>query len=369
MDTRVTPLRGPTGAKTAGRENRAAPAGERDERKNKEGRASPATTGEEPRLKPVLLVADLKFGHYSGALAGRSQQGSGAGGGTEFAGGVGAEDAVEDVVDVAELALKIEGVVEILRGKEFGDASIFGDAIAEAGVRFPSGHGVLLDGFVSVVAGHAFFDEVLKELAGENETVSGFEIAEHAFGKNAEFADDLGHFGEHVVDEDGGVWEDDALDTGVRDVALVPEGDVFIGGEHIAADETSEAADLLRSDRIALVGHGGAAALLGGEVLLGFADFSALEMADFESDFFERSGNECENTDVLRVAIALNDLGSDGSDLKAEAAADFFFDIGAEVGGVADGAGDFAKFHVAGGFAEASDIALIFGEPIGDFQS
>ena len=67
--------------------------------------------------------------------------------------------------------------------------------------------------------------------------------------------DDGGHFGEHVVDQDSGVGEDDALDGAVRNVALVPESDVFKGGEQIGAHDAREAANLFAGNRIALVRH------------------------------------------------------------------------------------------------------------------
>jgi len=112
--------------------------------------------------------------------------------------------------------------------------------------------------------------------------------------EDAQFADDAGGAGEHVIDERGGIGKDDALDGAVGDVAFVPEGDVFVGGEHIAAHDAGEAADLFAADGIALVGHGGAAALFATEVLFGFADFGALEVANFDGDFFERRGDERE---------------------------------------------------------------------------
>jgi len=282
---------------------------------------------------------------------------------------VGAENAGEDLVDEAELALEIESVFEVLGSEEFRDARIAGDAITETGFGLPGGHGVFLDGFVGIVAGHALFDEVLQELAGKDQAAGGFEVAEHALRENAEFADDLGHFVEHVVDEDGGIGEDDALDAAVGDVAFVPQGNVFVGGEHVAADDASEAADLLGGDGIALVGHSGTAALLGAEMFLGFADFGALEMADFDGNFFEGGSDERQGAEILRVAIALDDLGGDGSDVQAEFVADFFLNVGAQVGSVADGAGDFSELHVAGGFAETGNVALILGEPVGDFQA
>ena len=56
-----------------------------------------------------------------------------------------------------------------------------------------------------------------------------------------------------------------------------------------AAHQAGQAADLLAGYRIALVRHRGTAALLAAERLFGFADFGALQMANFEGDLFERA--------------------------------------------------------------------------------
>src|SRR5277367_363785 len=146
----------------------------------------------------------------------------------------------------------------------------------------------------------------------------------------------------------------------MRNVAFVPEGDVFVGGEHVRTHNASEAADLLAGDGIAFVGHGGAATLLSAERFFGFANFGALEVANFEGDFFERGGDESERAEILRVAIALDDLGSDRSDGEAELFADALFHFGAEMRSVADCAGNFPHSHTRGGGAEAADVALIF---------
>ena len=60
---------------------------------------------------------------------------------------------------------------------------------------------------------------------------------------------------DHVVGEDHRVGEDDPLDGGMRDVALVPERDVFEAGLQIAAQHAREPAELLALDRVALVRH------------------------------------------------------------------------------------------------------------------
>jgi len=280
-----------------------------------------------------------------------------------------AEDTGKDFVDAAKLAIQIEDVVERLGIEVLRDSRILGDAVAETGIGFPSGHSVFLDGFVGLIAGHTLFDEILKKLAGENEALSGVEVAEHAFGENTHFADDGGHFGEHVIDEDGGVWEDDALDRRVGDVAFVPESDIFVGGEHVAANEAGEAANLFTGDGIAFVGHGGAAALVAAERLFGFANFGALEMADFEGDLFESGGNEGKGAEIVGVAVAGDDLRGDAGDRQTEPLADLFFDFRAEMGSVADRARDFAEGDFTGSLAEAVDVALIFREPVGNFQA
>ena len=60
-----------------------------------------------------------------------NQGNSGTVGGAFFAGGMRAKDAGEDFVDVAELALQVEGVLELLGREEFSDTGVFGDAIAK----------------------------------------------------------------------------------------------------------------------------------------------------------------------------------------------------------------------------------------------
>src|SRR5260370_389639 len=126
-----------------------------------------------------------------------------------------------------------------------------------------------------------------------------------------------------------------------RYVAIMPQGYVFEGSEHIRAHQARKAANLFAGNRIALVRHGRAAALLAAERLFGFADFGALEVANFERNFFERGGDERQCAEKLRVAVALNHLGRDGSNDKPQALANALFHFRAKMRGVADGAGDF----------------------------
>src|SRR5580704_18799976 len=69
------------------------------------------------------------------------------------------------------------------------------------------------------------------------------------------------------------------------------------------------------------------------------------------------------------MAIALDDLRGDGTHLQTELLANFLFDFGTKMRSVAYGTGDFSEFHVADGFVEAGDVALIFSEPVGDLKA
>lgn len=168
-----------------------------------------------------------------------------------------------------------------------------------------------LDEAVGVFAGHAGFGEVEEELAGEDETTGGFEVLQHSRGVDEELFDEVRSLGQQVVDEDGGVGEDDAFGGGVGDVAFVPEGYVFESGLGVGAYYSSEAADLFRCDGVALVRHGAGALLFLGEELFGFADLGALEVADFGGDLVECAGEDGEGGDVGGVAIALDYLRGD----------------------------------------------------------
>ena len=59
----------------------------------------------------------------------------------------------------------------------------------------------------------------------------------------------------HVVEQDRRVRQHDALDARVRDVALVPQGDVLERRVGVAAEHAGEARDALAGDRVALVRH------------------------------------------------------------------------------------------------------------------
>ena len=71
-----------------------------------------------------------------------------------------AEDAGENLVDILELTLQVEGVFD-LRARDFaGDLFVGEDQVVEIQILFPGAHGVGLDKAVGVFTGDAVFDQV-----------------------------------------------------------------------------------------------------------------------------------------------------------------------------------------------------------------
>jgi len=174
---------------------------------------------------------------------------------------------------------------------------------------------------------------------------------------------------QHVVQQDGRIRQDHALDRAVRNIALVPQRDIFEGGCGIRAHHAGQAANLLARDRIAFVRHGRAAALFAAEGLFHFAHLGALQVADFEGNALERGRQNREGGEILRVTVAFNDLRSNRCRGQAEPPANSLFDIRAQVRAGSDGAGNFAYGHLLRGGLKAREVAPVFGVPVRDFQA
>ena len=111
----------------------------------------------------------------------------------------------------------------------------------------------------------------------------------------------------------------------VADVALVPEGDVFQGGDGVAAQHARQAGQAFPGDGIALVRHGAGTFLAFRERFLGFEHFGALQMAEFHRPAFDARADQGERGHEFGVDVALDHLRGDGRGRKPEFFADKFF--------------------------------------------
>lgn len=103
------------------------------------------------------------------------------------------EDAVENRVNGMQLTIQIERIFEGVSVQKNFDARISEDALPEAGLGFPSRHGMFLHPFVSVFARGARFDKVLQKLAGKDQPSREIQIAAHALREDAHPGNNIGH--------------------------------------------------------------------------------------------------------------------------------------------------------------------------------
>lgn len=186
---------------------------------------------------------------------------------------------------------------------------------------------------------------------------------EHLVGIDEQLVDDVRELCRAVVEVDGRIRQDNALDGAVGDVALMPERDVFERCDGVAAVQARHAADALAVDRVALVRHRRRALLARGEIFLGFADVRALEVADFRRNLFERRGADGDRRDEFGMTVALDDLRCEADRREAERFADHFLDFRVDVRVRADSARELADGDGLLCMLEAVDVALDFSAP------
>src|SRR6185369_12335000 len=133
----------------------------------------------------------------------------------------------------------------------------------------------------------------------------------------------------------------------------MPQGYVLKGRLRVRTNHAGESADLLASDGVSLVWHGGGALLLFAEELFRFPDFGALQMADLCRNPVEGTGNDGQRCDIIRVTVALNDLRGDRRDFQAEPFTNLDFKVRIEVGTVSHCAGELTDSHFLCRAAEA----------------
>ena len=204
----------------------------------------------------------------------------------------------------------------------------------------PGPHGGPLDGLVGILACHAPVGEFQQDGLAPPESESEVHVSLHVLGIDGQVAHKPGQQHQHVVKQGAGVGQDDPFRTGVTDVALVPESDVFHGGLGIAAKDASEAAEALAGDRVPLVRHGGASLLPLGKSLLHLEDFRPLEMAELGGPAVDAAADERDRRHELGMTVALDDLGGNVRGLEAEFFADVGLDLGIEMGVCSNGPAD-----------------------------
>ena len=172
-----------------------------------------------------------------------------------------------------------------------------------------------------------------------------FDVLHHVPGVNEEVVHEPGPLHQHVMQRDGRVGEDHALDRRVADVAFVPQGDVLDGGGGVAAEQARHPAHALAEDGISLVGHRRTPLLPLLEEFLHLEHLGTLQPPDLDGHLLDGGAGKGNGADEFGVAVTLHDLGRHRRGLEPEFLHDEFFRPRVEMGVVAHRSGDLAVGH------------------------
>ena len=115
--------------------------------------------------------------------------------------------------------------------------------------------------------------------------------------------------------------------------------------------------------------HRRTAALLAAKRLFDFADFGALQVANFLRDAFERCGHDRERGEILRVAVAFDHLRSDRRGREAQALRRFSARFPGRDACRCPPRRKFFRRRFVAPRSKARGVAAIFRVPVGDFQA
>ena len=105
--------------------------------------------------------------------------------------------------------------------------SLSGGTAPGRGIAAPRFHRVALDRRVGRLAAHALLGQGQQDALREHQPAQRHRGWPSCVGIDHELLDHAGHAVERKVERAGGIGRDIALGRGVRDVALVPQGDVL----------------------------------------------------------------------------------------------------------------------------------------------
>src|SRR5262249_50698462 len=123
---------------------------------------------------------------------------------------------------------------------------------------------------------------------------------------------------QHVIERDEAVGQNHALHRRMRDVAFVPERNVFESRRGVGSKEPGETANLLTSNGIALVRHRGGSLLALAKRLLYLTNLGFLEASHLQRKLLQGRARDRNGRQELRVPVALDHLRGNRRRLHAQ---------------------------------------------------
>ena len=250
-----------------------------------------------------------------------------------------------------------------------GDLLVGPDELPEVALLLPGSHRVALHERVCVRALEPGVHEREQQALTEEEAVARVEVPSHSLRPHDHPRHDPGEAVEHVVEREKRVRKDDPLRRGMRDVPLVPEGNVLEADQGRGADDPRQAADALGHDRVALVRHRRRPLLPGAERLCNLVHLCPRQVADLEREALQRGGEERECRQQLGMAVPLDDLRRHRLRLEPEALAGDALDLRVDRCVVAHRAGELSDPHSLERARETRATAVELERPPGQLEA
>ena len=155
-----------------------------------------------------------------------------------------------------------------------------------------------------------------------------------------------GCLGQQVIHQDRRIRQDDALDGAMRDIALMPERDIFQRRLRIRANHPRQTADLLAIHGIALVGHGAAAPLFAAKGSSASRTSVRWRWRISRAIRSRRGGDYRQRAHELSMAVTAQNLAGDRSGCQSQSGANLILQLRPQVGAIAYRAGNLADGHL-----------------------
>ena len=149
----------------------------------------------------------------------------------------------------------------------------------------------------------------------------------------------------------------------MRNVALVPQGNVVEGDLGVGLHDARQAADLLHGDGVALVRHSGAALLPLAERLLGLERIGLLQIANLGRNALAGGRRGGEHAGKIGVMVAADDLRGQRIVNQTQVLADILLDKRLDGAVRADSTRDGTEGDVLAGILKTVQIALELPSP------
>ena len=200
-----------------------------------------------------------------------------------------------------------------------------------------------------------------------HEAAHAIEIFLHAFGIDQQLVHHRRQPAQREIERDCRIGADEAFNRRMRNVAFVPQRDVFQRRGHRAAHHAGKAGQVFGQDRIALVRHRRGALLAGRKVFFGFQHFGALQVTHLDCQPLDRAGDDAQCGKEHRVAVARDHLGRYRFDRQTQLFGNVFFDCRIDIGERAHRSRDRASGDFGARRDQPRTVAGEFGIGLGQF--